>query len=135
MNLRPSRLCSLLCAAGLLTASIVLGGPAALSSPSQTSPAPGGTAFGHQDSAPRRITAAQRATADNPVPSRTYSSPFLLVDPDNPRVIVASAVEMRSRVCYLMRSTDAGVHWTTLPSLPALASYPSCFTANGGNPE
>ena len=135
MNVRSSRLRSLLCTASLLTASIVLGSPAALSSPSQTSPGSGGTQFGHQDTAPRRITAAQRATADNPVPSRTYSSPFLLVDPDNPRVIVASAVEMRSKVCYLMRSTDAGVHWTTLPSLPALASYPYCFTANGGNTE
>jgi hypothetical protein len=50
-------------------------------------------------------------------------------------VIVASAVEMRSKICYLMRSTDAGVHWTTLPSLPALASYPFCFTGNAGNTE
>jgi hypothetical protein len=81
------------------------------------------------------MTAAERATADDPVPSRTYSSPSLLVDPDNPRIIVASAVEMRSKVCYLMRSTDAGVHWAMLPALPALASYPSCFTANGGNTE
>ena len=135
MNNRGWRLRWLLCAVGLVAASIPLGSSQALSSPSQSSPGPDTTAFGHQGSVPKQLTAAQRATADDPVPSRTYSSPFLLVDPDNPRIIVASAVEMRSKVCYLMRSTDAGVHWTTLPALPALASYPSCFTANGGNTE
>ncbi len=135
MNIRGWHLRWLLCAAGLVAASIPLGNSQALSSPSQASPSPGGTAFGHQASVPKQITAAERATADDPVPSRTYSSPFLLVDPDNPKVIVASAVEMRSKVCYLMRSTDAGVHWTTLPALPALSSYASCFTANGGNTE
>lgn len=108
----------------------------ALSSPSQGGSSGGGAAtFAGQGSAPKQISAAERATAADPVPSRTYSGPSILVDPDNPNVVVASAVEMRSRTCYLMRSTDAGVHWTTPGALPALSSYPFCFTSNAGNTE
>lgn len=90
------------------------------------------TAFAKQAVSPMRITAPSRATVDDPVPTRSYSGPAMLVDPDNPKVILASSVEERSGICYLMRSSDGGVHWTTLPALPALNAYPKCFTVNGG---
>jgi hypothetical protein len=59
----------------------------------------------------------------------------MLVDPENPKVIVASAVEMRTQICYLMRSTDAGVTWHILPALPGTNAFPDCFTVNGGQTQ
>ncbi|MHB1535136.1 MAG: sialidase family protein [Acidimicrobiales bacterium] len=79
-----------------------------------------------------RLTAPVQMTKDDPVPSRGFSGPFMLADPANPRIIVAATAELRTRVCYLLRSTDAGVTWHILPALPALGSYPFCTTPNGG---
>lgn len=134
MNTGGRRLRSLLVAAGIIGAAIPLASSPALSLSSQTS-SQSTTAFARQSSSPLQITASERVTVDDPVPSRAYSAPFLLADPNNPNVIVASAVEMRSGICYLMRSTDAGLKWQTLPSVPALASYPNCFTVYGGNTQ
>ncbi|MGH9127104.1 MAG: sialidase family protein [Acidimicrobiales bacterium] len=77
-------------------------------------------------------TAAVQMTKDDPVPSRTFSSPYMLADPQNPRVIVAAMAELRTNVCYLSRSVDAGKTWTILPNLPALKSYPDCTNTFGG---
>jgi BNR/Asp-box repeat protein len=59
----------------------------------------------------------------------------MLADPDNPRVIVAATADMRTRICYLIRSTDGGVSWHILPALPSPKSLPLCTSANGGVPE
>lgn len=77
-------------------------------------------------------TAAVQMTKDDPVPSRTFSSPYMLADPDNPRVIVAATAELRTNVCYLSRSVDAGKTWTILPNPPALKAYPYCTNTFGG---
>ncbi|HVL26635.1 MAG TPA: sialidase family protein [Acidimicrobiales bacterium] len=82
-----------------------------------------------------RLTSPVRATADDLAPTRTYSAPYLLVDPSNPRNIVAAAVEMRTRICRLLRSTDAGATWKILDSLPGLQSYPFCFNTAGMQTE
>jgi hypothetical protein len=95
----------------------------------------GGTSIGTQAYSPLGVTAAHQVTKDDPVPTRTYSEPSLLVDPDNPKVIVASAVEMRTKICYLMRSTDAGATWSVLPALPGTNAFPDCFTVNGGQTQ
>jgi len=79
-----------------------------------------------------RVTAAVQITKDEPVPARAFTGPFMLADPDNPRVIVAATAELRTRVCYLARSTDAGRTWHILPALPSAGSYPFCTTPNGG---
>lgn len=90
--------------------------------------------FRSQGSTPR-VTAAVRLTKDEPAPARAFSGPYMLADPDNPRVIVAATSDMRTRVCYLIRSTDGGVTWHILPALPSPKSLPLCTSANGGVPE
>jgi hypothetical protein len=59
----------------------------------------------------------------------------MLVDPSNPKVMFAATVEARTRVCYLLRSTDGGTTWHTLANLPTLSSYPFCFNTSGGITE
>jgi hypothetical protein len=78
------------------------------------------------------LTEAMRATEDDLVPTRTYSAPFLLVDPADDRTVVAGYVEMRSRVCGLLRSTDGGQTWIRPDALPAPPAYPFCFHTSGG---
>ncbi|MCA1844794.1 MAG: glycoside hydrolase [Actinobacteria bacterium] len=82
-----------------------------------------------------RVTAAVRLTKDLAAPARAFSGPYMLADPDNPRVIVAATSDMRTRVCYLIRSTDGGVSWHILPASPSPKSLPLCTSANGGVPE
>lgn len=95
----------------------------------------GATAFATQAYKPLKVTNAVQVTKGDPSPTRTYSEPYMLVDPDNPKVIMASAVEMRTGVCYLMRSTDAGKSYQILSALPGTQSYPQCFTVNGGTTQ
>lgn len=78
------------------------------------------------------ITESVHATEDDLVPTRTYSAPFMAIDPTNERNVVAAFVEMRTRVCGLLRSTDGGQSWTRPDALPAPASYPFCFHGSGG---
>ncbi|MDP1804427.1 MAG: hypothetical protein Q8K72_04615, partial [Acidimicrobiales bacterium] len=82
-----------------------------------------------------RLTSPVRASVDDLAPTRTYSAPYLLIDPANERNVVASAVEMRTRLCRLFRSTDAGQTWRLLDPLPGLPSYPFCFNTAGMQTE
>jgi hypothetical protein len=77
-------------------------------------------------------TAPVQVTKEDVDPGRTYSGPFLAVDPNDTDNVVASFADFRSRRCGLMRSTDAGATWRKLDSSPALDSYPSC-TSNNSN--
>ncbi len=70
------------------------------------------------------------ATKGDEDPQRTYSGPFLAVDPTNSDNVVASFADFRSRRCGLMRSTDGGQSWRRLDSSPANASYPYCMSNN-----
>ena len=63
-------------------------------------------------------------------PQRTYSGPFLAVDPANSDNVVASFADFRSRRCGLMRSTDGGATWRKLDASPANPSYPYCMSNN-----
>lgn len=102
-------------AAALIVAATVLAAPVAV---------------GAATSEPRSTSVVQ-ASVDDLAPTRTYSAPYLLVDPANKKNIVASAVEMRTRICRLFRSTDAGQHWKLLDALPGTPSYPFCFNTAG----
>jgi hypothetical protein len=117
-------------AAGALAATA--GGPTALAGTVPSQASPGAATFAAQAYAPLRVTAAHRVTADDPVPTRAFTDPSLLVDPANPKVVVAATVEARTRICYLIRSTDGGATWATQANTPALASYPFCFNVSGG---
>ena len=90
--------------------------------------------FRAQGKTPRQ-TAAVQMTKDDPAPARAFSGPYMLADPDNPRVIVAATSDLFTRACYLLRSTDAGVSWHFLASSPSPRSLPLCTSANAGVPE
>jgi hypothetical protein len=79
---------------------------------------------------PLRLTKPVNATTGDESPDRTYSGPFVLVDPSNSRNVVASYVNFRTRRCGLMRSTDAGQTWKQLDQTPALPTYPFCLVNN-----
>ncbi len=71
-----------------------------------------------------------QATKGDEDPLRTYSGPFMAVDPSNSNNIVASTADFRSRKCLLLRSGDGGSTWKNLDAVPANASYPSCISNN-----
>ena len=74
-------------------------------------------------------TASTRMTIDDKDPSRGYGGPTsMLVDPSNPRVIVAATAQLRARVCKLLRSDDAGQTWHVLKNSPSPRAYPYCMT-------
>jgi hypothetical protein len=79
---------------------------------------------------PVGLTQPVQATKADQDPLRTYSGPFMAVDPSNSDHVVASFVDMRTRRCGLMRSTDAGQTWRRLDASPANNSYPSCLSNN-----
>ncbi len=80
----------------------------------------------------KRLTAAVQMTKDEKG-ARAFTGPTsMLADPDNPRIIVAATAELRTRVCYLARSNDAGHTWRILPATPALGSYQACQNGNAG---
>lgn len=78
-----------------------------------------------------RVTSDVRVSDDDLSPVRTYTSPQILIHPDDPNIAVASAVEMRSRVCHLFRSNDAGRNWTLLDAVPSPEEFPFCFNTSG----
>lgn len=82
----------------------------------------------------RRVSEPVQMTKDTN-PTRTYGSPFVLIDPNNRLNVVAATVEMRSRACYLFRSGDGGSTWKQLDALPGPRSYPFCFQNSGSVTE
>ena len=77
-----------------------------------------------------RLIKAVNATKDDVSPGRTYSAPFLAVDPSNKKNIVGGFIEFRTRACGLIRSTNGGQTWKVLDSQPDLKSYPYCLANN-----
>ena len=75
-------------------------------------------------------TTPVQATKGDEDPLRTYSGPFMAVDPSDSDNVVASFADFRSRRCGLMRSTDGGRTWRKLDAAPAPQSYPSCMSNN-----
>jgi photosystem II stability/assembly factor-like uncharacterized protein len=90
---------------------------------------------GAASTAPLRITSAVQVTKADVDPTRTYSSPSIAIDPENKMNVVAAYVEMRSRHCGLLRSTDGGRTWKALDASPSPAGYPFCFETSGGVTE
>jgi hypothetical protein len=87
--------------------------------------------FTAQGASIKRLTAAVQMTKDYPAPARAFAGPTdMLADPGNPRIVVATTADLRTRVCYLLRSNDGGHTWHIMPSLPALLAYPYCTTAD-----
>jgi len=72
------------------------------------------------------------ATGGDPNPSKVYASPVIAVHPDNPRIMVAVAAEIRSRTCGLLRSSDAGQTWVRPEGSPTPGRFPFCFQTETG---
>ena len=88
-----------------------------------------------QSSATPRLTPPVHATKGDIAPSRTFTSPYLAVDPEDENTIVAAYVELRAARCGLMRSRDGGRSWKVLlDSSPSPPSHPSCLQTESGGP-
>ena len=79
---------------------------------------------------PPQLTKPVNATKGDLNPQRTYSAPYLSVNPNDPDIIVGGFIEFRARKCGLIRSTDAGATWRILESTPEISSQPYCQAAN-----
>jgi hypothetical protein len=79
---------------------------------------------------PPQLTKAVNATKADLNPQRTYSAPYLSVNPNDHDIIVGGFIEFRARKCGLIRSTDAGATWRILESTPEISSQPYCQAAN-----
>lgn len=116
----------------LVPVALVLAGGLAAFSPgaarAQQYPTFGKVSFAEQSVKPARLTAAVHMTKELATPVRAFGGPtFMLAHPDNPRVIVAATTDLRTRVCYLLVSRDAGGTWKFSESLPTPEGYPYCM--------
>ena len=79
---------------------------------------------------PIRVSTPVNATEFDVSPARTYGAPGFAVDPEDPLHVFATAVDLRSQRCGLLRSTDGGESWEALDSSPSLDAYPLCLMTN-----
>ncbi len=83
--------------------------------------------------APLRLTMNVQATKEDVDPTRTYSAPYLAVDPTNEMHVVGSFIDFRSASCGLIRSLDGGRTWKRMDARPAPDSFPYCESTQSGN--
>lgn len=89
--------------------------------------------FGPQAVSIERLTDGIHMTEEDTAPARGYTGPTSMVaDPDDPRVIVAATANLRTRLCHLLVSTDAGLTWTFSEERPAAEGYPYCTNNSSG---
>src|SRR2546430_3501533 len=119
---------------GLVVATAMTGLMAATTGMGRSTGSPVATTqatFTTQSVSIKRLTAAVHMTKDYPAPVRAFAGPTdMLADPGDPRIVVASTADLRTRVCSLLRSNDGGHTWHIMPSVPALLAYPYCTTAD-----
>jgi Neuraminidase (sialidase) len=82
---------------------------------------------------PLRLTTNVQATKEDVDPTRTYSAPYLAVDPANDLHIVGSFIDFRSARCGLIRSLDGGQTWKRMDAFPAPDTFPFCESTQSGN--
>lgn len=112
--------------AGMVVASTALAG-------AQESTAYPKAEFAPQAVSLQQLTDGIHMTKEDTAPARGYTGPTsMAVDPDDPRVVVAATADMRTRLCYLLVSTDAGLSWTYAEERPAAESYPFCTNTSSG---
>jgi hypothetical protein len=89
--------------------------------------------FAPQDVAVQRLTAEVHMTEEETAPERGFTGPTsMAIDPENPRTIVAATANLRTRLCHLLVSTDAGATWSFAEELPARESHPFCTNTTAG---
>lgn len=83
-----------------------------------------------------KLIAAANMTKDQDGPARAFTGPTdMAVHPDNPRIIVAATADLRSKICYLTVSKDAGRTWHFSEEPPGDPAYPYCTNTSAGTPH
>lgn len=89
--------------------------------------------FAPQQVEVERLTDAVHMTKEDTAPTRGYTGPTsIAANPDNPRIVVAATADLRTRLCHLLVSTDAGLTWNFSPERPASPDYPNCTNNSSG---
>ncbi|MBW3611444.1 MAG: glycoside hydrolase [Actinobacteria bacterium] len=89
--------------------------------------------FGPQEVGVERLTDGIHMTKEDTTPTRGYTGPTsMAASPDNPRVVVAATADLRTRLCHLLVSTDAGLTWNFSAERPASPDYPNCTNNSSG---
>ncbi len=89
--------------------------------------------FGPQEVGVERLTDGIHMTKEDTTPTRGYTGPTsMAASPDNPRVVVAATADLRTRLCHLLVSTDAGLTWNFSAERPASPDYPKCTNNSSG---
>ena len=91
--------------------------------------AAGGQAGGGKE--PRFTSTVHATNGNDEAPGRSYTSPGVAVDPDNPKHVFAATVDVRSQRCALIRSFDGGRTWDRPKSSPSPDAFPFCTHDNG----
>lgn len=94
------------------------------------------TPSGGDSASDLRITSAAHVTSgiDEP-PGKSYTSPWIAVDPSEPTRVFSASVDVRSQRCAFHRSLDGGRTWTKTEGSPSLGAYPFCTHDNGFIPH
>lgn len=80
---------------------------------------------------PRLTSAAHASNGQDEAPGHSYTSPGVVVDPENPKHVYAATVDVRSQRCALLRSFDGGRNWERPKSSPSPDAFPFCTHDNG----
>lgn len=92
--------------------------------------------FADQDTRIQKLTTAVQMTKEDTAPTRGFTGPMSMAPkPGDPRVVVAATANLRTRICHLLVSTDAGQTWRFSEELPAPEGYPNCTNTTAGVPE
>ena len=84
-----------------------------------------------QSTSPRLTQPVHATNGRDEAPGRSYSSPTVVVDPDNAKLVYAASVDVRSQACALLRSSDGGRTWVKAKSSPSPEGFPFCTHDNG----
>lgn len=83
-----------------------------------------------------KLIAASNMTKDQDGPARAFTGPTsMAVNPENPRIVVAATADLRSKICYLAVSKDAGHTWHFSKEPPGDQAYPYCTNTTAGTPH
>lgn len=92
---------------------------------------PGVMAQSGNEAATRLTSAAHVTNANDEAPGHSYTSPTVVVDPEDPLRVYAASVDVRAQRCVFVRSADGGRTWVKGEGSPSLDAYPFCTHDNG----
>ncbi len=92
--------------------------------------------FKTQDQEVDKLIAASNMTKDNDTPARAYTGPTVMAaKPGDPRIVVVATADLRTKICQLAVSKDAGHTWHFSEAPPSEPAYPWCTNTSAGTPH